>query len=218
MSEWRKPDLIILQFSSLAQPCLMPCNPMYCSMPGLPVHPQLLGFPQTHVHWVSDAIQPSHPLLSPCLPTFNLSQHQDLFQWVSSLHQVAKVLEFQLQHQSFQRIFGTDFLYDGLNGYPCSPRDSRVFSNTTVWKHQFFGAVFFIVQLSHAYMTTGKTIALTRPTFLRTYNKYHRANNSTTPPWLDLFIIICYFFQQILYLLSSYYVQRTFVVGVRNWS
>ena len=72
------------------------------SMPGLPVHHQLLEFTQTHVHWVSDAIQPSHPLSSPSPPALNLSQHQGLFKWVSSLHQVAKVLEFQLQHQSFQ--------------------------------------------------------------------------------------------------------------------
>ena len=67
-------------------------------------------FIQTHVHWVGDAIQPSHPLLSPSPPTFNLSQHQGLFKWVSSSHQVAKVLELQLQHQSFQWIFRTDFL------------------------------------------------------------------------------------------------------------
>ena len=70
------------------------------STPGLPVHYQLLEFTQTHVHWVGDAIQPSHPLSSPSPPAFNLSQHQGLFKWVSSLHQVAKVLEFQLQHQS----------------------------------------------------------------------------------------------------------------------
>ena len=77
---------------------------------GLPVHHQLSEFTQTHVHWVSDAIQPSHPLLSPSPSTLNLSQHQGLFQWVSSSHQVAKVLEFQLQHPSFQWIFRTDFL------------------------------------------------------------------------------------------------------------
>ena len=75
-----------------------------CSMPGLPVHHQLLGFTQTYVHWVGDAIQTSYPLLSPSPPALNLSQHQGLFQWVSSLHQVAKVLEFQLQHQSFLEI------------------------------------------------------------------------------------------------------------------
>ena len=86
------------------------CDPMDCSMPGLPVHHQLLELTQTHVHWVGDAIQPTHPLLSPSPPAFNLSQHQGLFQWVSSLHQVAKILEFQLWHQSFQSIFRTDFL------------------------------------------------------------------------------------------------------------
>ena len=84
------------------------CNPMDCSMPGFPVHHQLLELAQTQVHWVSDAIQPSHPLLSPSPPALNLSQHQGLFKWVSSSHQVAKVLE--LQHQSFQWIFRTDFL------------------------------------------------------------------------------------------------------------
>ena len=86
------------------------CDPMDYSMPGLPVHHQLPEFTQTHVHWVSDAIQPSQPLLSPSPPAFNLSPNQGLFKWVSSSHQVAKVLEFQLQHQSFQWIFRTDFL------------------------------------------------------------------------------------------------------------
>ena len=93
----------------------------------------------THVHWVGDAIQSSHPLSSFSPLTFNLSQHQSLFKWVSSLHQVAKGLEFQLQHQSFQLIFRANFLYDALVGSPCSPRDT-VFSNTTVQKHQFFSA------------------------------------------------------------------------------
>ena len=88
----------LFQFSSVAQSCPTLCDPMDCSMPGLPVHWQLPEFTQTHVHWVGDAIQPSHPLLSPSPPTFNLSQHQGLFKWVSSLHQVAKILEFQLQH------------------------------------------------------------------------------------------------------------------------
>ena len=83
--------------------------PMDCSTPGFPVHPQLLEHTQTHVHWVGDAIQSSHPLSSPS-PAFSLSQHQGLFQWVSSSHPVAKVLEFQLQDQSFQWIFRTDFL------------------------------------------------------------------------------------------------------------
>ena len=98
------------QFSSVAQSCPTLCDSMDCSMPGLPVYHQLQEFTQTHVHWVGDAIQPSLPLSSPSPPTFNLSQHQGLFKWVSSSHQVAKVLEFQLQHQSFQRIFRVDFL------------------------------------------------------------------------------------------------------------
>ena len=86
------------------------CDPMDCSRPGFPVHHQLLELAQTHVHQVSHTIQPSHPLSSPSPPAFNLSQHQSLFQWVSSLHQVTKVLEFQLQHQSFPWIFRNDFL------------------------------------------------------------------------------------------------------------
>ena len=97
-------------FSSVAQLCLILCNPMDCSTPGFPVHHQLLQPTQTHVHLVGDAIQPTHPLLSTSPLAFNLSQHQGLFQWVSSLHQVVKVLELQLQHQSFPWIFMTDFL------------------------------------------------------------------------------------------------------------
>ena len=85
-------------------------------------------------HWVGDTIQPSHPLSSSSLPAFNLSQHQGLFKWVISLHQVAKVLEFHLQHQTFQRIFRTDFLEDGLDGSPCSPRDSPESSPTPQFK------------------------------------------------------------------------------------
>ena len=88
--------------SSVAQSCPTLCDPMDCSTPGLPVHHQLPEFTQTYVHRVCDVIQPSHPLLSPCPPAFNLSQHKGLFQGVSSSHQVAKVLEFQLQHWSFQ--------------------------------------------------------------------------------------------------------------------
>ena len=85
-----------VQFSSVTQSCLTLCDPMNCSTPGLPVHHQLPEFTQTHVHWVDDAIQPSHPLSSPFPPAFSLSQHQGLFKWVSSSHHVAKVLEFQL--------------------------------------------------------------------------------------------------------------------------
>ena len=108
---WFKPMLIFtfglfithsVQFSMVAQSCPTPCDPMNCSTPGLSVHHQLPESTETHVHWVGDAIQPSHPLFSPSPPALNLSQHQGLFKWVSSLHQVAKVLESQLQHQSFQ--------------------------------------------------------------------------------------------------------------------
>jgi len=104
---WRK---VSVQFSSVSHSCLTLCDSLDCSTPGLPVHHQLPEFTQTHVHSVGDAIQPSYPLTSTSPPTFNLSQHQGLFQWVSSSHQVAKVLDFQLQHQSFWWMFRTDFL------------------------------------------------------------------------------------------------------------
>ena len=97
------------------------------STPGFPIHHCLSEFAQTHVCWVDDAIQPSHPLSSPS-PAFNLSQHQGLFQWVGSSHQVAKILECQLQHQSFQWIFRVDFLWDWLVWPPCCPRDSQEYS------------------------------------------------------------------------------------------
>ena len=92
-SFWSLP-LVSGELSSVTQSCLTLCDPMNRSMPGLPVHHQLLEFTQIHVHQVGDAIQPSHPLLSLSPPTFNLSQHQDPFKWVSSVHRVAKVLEF----------------------------------------------------------------------------------------------------------------------------
>ena len=123
-----------VQFSSVAQSRLTLCDPIDCSTPGFSVHHQLLELTQTHVHRVGGAIQPSHPLSSPSPPTFNLSQHQGLFQWVSSLHQVAKVLEFQLQHQSFQWILRTDFLEDWLVWSPCSLRDSQESSPTLQFK------------------------------------------------------------------------------------
>ena len=91
-----------VQFSSVAQACPTLCDPMDCKTPGLPVYHHLPEFTQTHAHQVGDAIQPSHPLLSPSPPAFSLPQHQGPFQGVSSLHQVAKVWKFQLQHQSFQ--------------------------------------------------------------------------------------------------------------------
>ena len=98
-----------VQFSSV-QSLSSVWNTVDCSTAGHPVHHQLPEFTQTHVRWVSDAIQPSHSLLSPSSPAFNLSQYQGLFKWVSSSYQVAEILEFQLQQQSFQWIFRTDFL------------------------------------------------------------------------------------------------------------
>ena len=125
---------MLIQFSLVAQSCPT------LTTPGLPVHHQLPELTQTHIHWGGDAIQPFHPLSSPSPPAFNLFQHQGLFIWVSSSHQVAKVLEFQLQHQSFQRIF-KDWFPLGWTGWISlqSKGLARVFSNTTDQKHQFFG-------------------------------------------------------------------------------
>ena len=100
----------LIQFSWVTQSCLTLCDPMDYSTLNFPVHHQLPELAWTHVHWLSDTIQPSHPLSSTSPPNFSLSQHQSLFQWVSSSYQVAKVLELQIQNQSFQWIFRTDFL------------------------------------------------------------------------------------------------------------
>ena len=134
--------------SLVTQSCLTLCDPMDCSTPGLPVRHQLLEPTQTHVHRVSDAIQPSHPLSSPS-PAFSLSQHQCNFQWVSSSHQVAKVLEFQLQHQSFQRTPRTDLLQNGLVGSPCSPRDSQESPPTPQFKSINSLALSFLYSPTH---------------------------------------------------------------------
>ena len=135
--------LMRIQFSSVTQSCPTLCDPMNHSTPGLPVHHQLLESTQTHVHWVGGAIQPSHPLLFPS-HAFNLSQHQGLFKWVSSLQQVAKVLEFQLPHQSFQWTPRTGLLLDGLVGSPCSPRDSQESSPTPQFKNINSSALSFL--------------------------------------------------------------------------
>ena len=140
---------------------------MNCSMPGRLVHPRFPEFTQTHIHRVGDAIQSSHPLSSPSPPAPNPSQHQSLFQWVNSSHEVAKVLEFQLQHQSFQRNPRADLLQNGLVGSPCSPGTVKSLlqhhsSKASILRH----LAFFTVQLSNPYMTTGKTIALTRRTLV----------------------------------------------------
>ena len=150
---------LIIQFSSVAQSCLTFCDPMDCSTPGLPVHHQLLESTQTHVHWVGDAIQPSHPLLSPSLPALNLSQHQGLFKWVTSLHQVAKVLEFQHPGLISLRMDWLDIL--AIQGTLKSLLQHHS-SKVSILRC----SAFFILQLSHPYMTTGKTIALTRRAFV----------------------------------------------------
>ena len=121
---------------SVTQSCLTLWDPVDCSTPGFPVLHHLLELARTHVHWVGDAIQPSYPLSCP-FPAFSLSQNQDLFQWESSSHQVAKVLELQLQHQSFQWMNIQDWFPLGLTGLILL---SRVFSSTTVQNHQSFSA------------------------------------------------------------------------------
>ena len=129
--------LFFSQFNSFPQLCPTLCDPMNHSMPGLPVHHQLPEFTQTHAHWIGDAIQPSHPLSSPSLPTFNLPQHQGLFQWVSSSHQVAKVMEVSASTLVLPMNI-QDWFPLGWTGWI-----SLLFkglSNTIVQKHQFFGA------------------------------------------------------------------------------
>ena len=123
-----------VQFSSVIQSCPTLGVPMDCITPDFPVHHQLPEPTQTHVHRIGDAIQLSHSPSSPSPSAFNLSQHQGLFQWVSNLHQMAKVLVFQLQHHSFQWIFRTDFFKDWQVGSPCSPRDSQESSPTPQFK------------------------------------------------------------------------------------
>ena len=157
-----------VQFSSVAQSCLTLCDPMNRSMPGggqgraphwgLPAaltapdgsasrrgggHHQLPEFTQTHIHRAGDAIQPSHPL-SHSPPAPNPTQHQSLFQWVNSSHEVAKVLEFQLYHHSFQRNPRADLLQNGLVGSPCSPRDSQESSPTPQFKSINSSALSFL--------------------------------------------------------------------------
>ena len=140
----------VFQFSSVAQLRLTLCDPMKRSTPGLPAHHQLQEFTQTHVHQVGDAIQPSHPLSSPSPTAPNPSQHQSFFQWVNSSHKLAKVLESQLQHQSFQWIFRIDFLQDdwfdllAVQGTLKSLIHYHSSKTSILWP-----SAFFMVQLSH---------------------------------------------------------------------
>ena len=140
---------------------------MDCSTPDLPVYHQLPEFTQTHVHRVGDAIQPSHPLSSPSPPAFSLSQHQGLFQWFSSLHQLAKVLEFQLQDQSFQwHSELISFRMDSLDLLAVQGTLESLLQHHSSKASIILHSAVFTVQLSHPYMTTRKTIALTRWTFV----------------------------------------------------
>ena len=133
------------------------------STPGLPVHSQFPELTQTHVHRVRDAIQPSHPLSSPSSPAFNLSQHQGLFQRVSSSHQVAKVLEFQLQYSNeYSGLISFRMDWLDLLSVPWKKKTLKSLlqhhsPKASILQH----SAFFIVQFSHPYMTIGKTIALT---------------------------------------------------------
>ena len=156
-----------VQFSSVTQSCTTLCNCMNSSMLGLHVHHQLPESTQTHVHWVGDAIQPSHPLSFPSPPALNISQHQGLFKWVSSSHEVAKVLEFQLQHQFFQLIFSIDFLrMDWMDLLAVQGTLKSLLQHHSSKASIFRCSDFLTVQLSHPYMTTGKTIVLTRWIFV----------------------------------------------------
>ena len=152
---------------SVFQSCPTLWEPMDCSTPGLPVHHQLQEITQPHVHWASDVIQPSHPLLSPAPPSLNLSPHQTLLKSVSSSHQVAKILEFQLQHQSFQWTLRTDsFMMVWLNVLAVQGTLKSLLQHLSSKASILQYSAFFTVQLSHSYMTTGNTIAVTKWTFV----------------------------------------------------
>ena len=137
------------QFSSVTDSCPTLCDPMNHSAPGLPVHHQLQEFTRTHVHWVGDAIQSSHPMLYPSPPAFNLSQQQGLFKWVNSLHQVAKVLELKFNISPSNEHPGLISLSMDWLDILQSKGPLRVFSNTTVQKHQFFSAQLSLYSKSH---------------------------------------------------------------------
>ena len=147
--------------------CVTLCDPMDCSTPDLPVHHQLLEVTQTHVHWVGDAIQPSHPLSSPSPPASSLSQYQGLFHWVASSHQVAKVLELSFSiSPSNEHPELISFRMDWLDLLAVQETLKSLLQHHSSKVLVLWCPAFFIVQLSHAYMATGKTIALTRRTFV----------------------------------------------------
>ena len=137
-----------VQFNSVTQSCLTLCDPMNCSMPGHPVHHQLPEFTQTHVHWVGDAIQPSHPLSSPSHPAPNSFQHQGLFQWAwggQSIGVSASASVLPMNTQDWSPLGWTGWISLQSKGL------SRVFSNTTLQKHQFFGTQLSSQSNSHIY-------------------------------------------------------------------
>ena len=159
MDNWSSVAYRIAVVYSVPKSCLTPCNPMDCNAPGFPVLHYVPEFAQTHVYWVGDAIQPSHPLLPFSPSAFNLSQHQRLFQWVGSSHQVAKVLEHL--HWSFQRIFRVAFFrIDWLDLLEVQGTLKSLLQHHNSKASILWHSVFFMVQ--HPYMTTGKTTALTR--------------------------------------------------------
>ena len=155
-----------VQFTSVAQSCQTLCDPMNHSTPGLPVHHQLPEFTQAQAHWVGDAIQPSHPLSSPSPPAPNPSQHQGLFQWVNSSHEVAKVVVsasasvLPMNTQDWSPLGWTGWISLQSKGL------SGVFSNTAVQKHQFFGAQLSSQSNSHIHAWLLENNALTRRTLL----------------------------------------------------
>ena len=148
-----------VSLSSLFFSCLVVSNSLWhhgLQHPRLPCPSPSPELSQTHIHWGSDAVQPFHPLSS-FSPTFNLPQHQGLFQWISSSYQVAKVLECQLQHQSFQWIFRIDFLWDWLVWSLCGPRGLKsLLQHHSSKASIIWCSAFFMLQLSHPYMTTEK--------------------------------------------------------------
>ena len=151
--------------SSGAQSCPTLCDPMNCSMPGLSVHHQLLESTQTHVHWVGYAIQPSHPLSSAFLPAFSLSQRQGLFKWVNSSHQVAEYCSFSIS-PSNEHPGLISFRMDWWVLLAVQGTLKSLLQHHSSKASILRCSAFFIVQLSHPYMTTGKTIGLTRWAFV----------------------------------------------------
>ena len=157
----------LILVSSVAQSCLTLCNPMNCSTPGLLVHQQLLKFTQTHVHRVGDAIQPSHPLSSPSPPAPNPSQHQGPSQEVSSSHEWPKCWSFSFSiSPSYEHPGLISFRMDWLDLLAVQGTLKSLLQHHRSKASILRRSAFFIVQLSHPYMTTGKTIALTRQTFV----------------------------------------------------